>query len=32
VALLKDSHPLEPIGEVEIRGKHKPVQIFKLAI
>ena len=32
VGLLKDSYPLDPIGEVEIRGKNKPVQIFKLAV
>ena len=32
VALLNDSHPLESIGKVEIRGKHEPVQLFKLAI
>jgi adenylate cyclase len=31
VALLKDSYPLDPIGGVPIRGKHEPVQIFKLA-
>jgi hemoglobin-like flavoprotein len=31
VALLKDGYPLDPIGEVPIRGKHEPVQIFKLA-
>jgi class 3 adenylate cyclase/HD-like signal output (HDOD) protein len=32
VALLKDSYPLEPIGEVTIRGKSTPVRIFRLDI
>ena len=32
VALLKDSYPLEPIGEVTIRGKSTPVRIFRLAV
>ncbi|MFQ5937856.1 MAG: adenylate/guanylate cyclase domain-containing protein [Acidiferrobacterales bacterium] len=32
VSLLNSNHPLEPIGEVEIRGKHEPVQIFKLTV
>ena len=31
MALLKDSYPLDAIGEVPIRGKHETVQIFKLA-
>ena len=32
VSLLTDTYPLEPIGEVAVRGKHEPVQLFKLAI
>ncbi len=32
VALLNEDYPLEQIGEVEIRGKSEPVQIFKLAV
>ena len=32
VSLLTDTYPLEPIGEVPIRGKNEPVEIFKLAI
>ena len=32
VSLLADTYPLEPIGQVAIRGKHEPVQLFKLAI
>ena len=32
VALLTGTYALESIGEVEIRGKFKPVEIFKLAV
>ena len=32
VSLLADTYPLESIGEVAIRGKHEPVELFKLAI
>jgi len=32
VSLLTDTYPLESIGEVAIRGKHEPVELFKLAI
>ncbi|NIP90031.1 MAG: adenylate/guanylate cyclase domain-containing protein, partial [Gammaproteobacteria bacterium] len=31
-SLLADSYPLEPIGEVDIRGKNKSVAVFKLAV
>lgn len=30
VAALKSTHPIDPLGEVEIRGKNAPVQIFRL--
>ncbi len=32
VSLLADSYPLEPIGEVDIRGKNRSVAVFKLAV
>jgi class 3 adenylate cyclase len=32
VSLLTNSYPTELIGETSIRGKHEPVQLFKLAI
>jgi class 3 adenylate cyclase len=32
VSLLNDTYPLEPIGGVTVRGKHKPVQVFKLLV
>ena len=32
VSLLTDTYPLEPVGEVIIRGKHESVELFKLAI
>ncbi len=32
VSLLTDTYPLDSIGEVAIRGKHEPVELFKLAI
>ncbi len=32
VSLLADTYPLEPIGEVAIRGNHEPVELFKLAV
>ncbi|MDJ0957892.1 MAG: GAF domain-containing protein [Arenicellales bacterium] len=31
VSLLTGTYPLEPIGKVTIRGKHEPVELFKLA-
>ncbi len=31
VARLSGSYPLEPIGEVDIRGKNKSVEVFKLS-
>ena len=32
VSLLTDTYPLEPVGEVILRGKHESVELFKLAI
>jgi class 3 adenylate cyclase/GAF domain-containing protein len=32
VSLLTDTYPLEPVGEVIMRGKHESVELFKLAI
>lgn len=32
VSLLTGTYPIEPIGEVAIRGKHEPVRLFKLAV
>ena len=32
VSLLTDKYPLASIGEVAIRGKHEPVELFELAI
>ncbi len=30
VSLLTDTYPLEPVGEVIVRGKHESVKLFKL--
>ncbi len=32
VSLLTDTYPLEAMGKVTVRGKHDPVELFKLAI
>jgi len=32
VSLLNDAYPLEPVGEVTVRGKREHVQVYRLAV